>query len=154
MTDTRETVYVSPEERDELLALVARTGEVEVEEESEVEGFSALLAIVLVGAAAAVAGLVEHWMEKKKGGQVIDLRPGAAKELYRDEGLQYGLVVIYAADGKVTIEVKQPEQYFTSIVKLAVDALQGIAEKSLDTVKAAVEAATGDKGDVTVEAAA
>jgi hypothetical protein len=54
-------------------------------------------------------GAALHILEQRKGGQVIDLRPGVPKAVLPHCGLVYGTVVIVTADGKVTVEIKEPE---------------------------------------------
>jgi RNA binding exosome subunit len=60
-------------------------------------------------------------LEQRKGGQVIDLRPGAPKAFYRTPDVVYGTVVIVTVDGKVTVEVvtvevREPEGMFGKVV--------------------------------------
>jgi hypothetical protein len=79
-------------------------------EEVDVRGIEPVwtVTLLLLGAPAAVATVV-HLLENAKGGQVIDLRPGASATFYRSKDLVYGLVVVLGTDGKVTVEVKEPE---------------------------------------------
>lgn len=114
--------------------------------------------LVLVGAAAAV-GAVLHILEQRKGGQVIDLRPGAPKAFYRTPDLVYGMVVIVAVDGKVTVEVKEPEGMFGKVISTLPQLLSGggdsveqVTQAVTDTFGRAVEIETartpapGDRG--------
>jgi hypothetical protein len=71
--------------------------------------------LVLAGTTAAV-GVVLHVLEQRKGGQVIDLRPGTPKALYRTPDVVYGTVVIVAVDGKVTVEVKEPDGMLGKVI--------------------------------------
>jgi hypothetical protein len=80
--------------------------------------------LVLVGTAAAV-GAVLHVLEQRKGGQVIDLRPGAPKAFYRTADVVYGLVVIVAVDGKVTVEIKEPDGMFGKVISTLPQLLSG-----------------------------
>ncbi len=80
--------------------------------------------LVLVGATAAV-GAVLHVLEQRKGGQVIDLRPGAPKAFYRTPDVVYGTVVIVAVDGKVTVEVKEPDGMFGKVISALPQLLSG-----------------------------
>jgi hypothetical protein len=63
--------------------------------------------LIVMGSSLAVATVV-YLLDKHKDGQVIDLRPGAPKAFYRSKDVVYGLVLIIATDGKVTVEVKEP----------------------------------------------
>ncbi|MGK8491259.1 hypothetical protein [Nocardia asiatica] len=71
--------------------------------------------LLLIGAAAAV-GAVLHILEQRKGGQVIDLRPGSPKAFYRTPDVVYGTVVVITVDGKVTVEVREPEGMFGKVI--------------------------------------
>ncbi|MEN3265344.1 hypothetical protein [Pseudonocardia sp.] len=84
----------------------------------------ATVTLVLVGTAAAV-GAVLHVLEQRKGGQVIDLRPGAPKAFYRTADVVYGLVVIVAVDGKVTVEIKEPDGMFGKVISTLPQLLSG-----------------------------
>ncbi len=71
--------------------------------------------LVLTGAAIAVATVLAV-LDQRKGGQVVDLRPGAPKAFYRTPDVVYGTVVIVTADGRVTVEVREPEGMFGKVV--------------------------------------
>ncbi|WP_280494821.1 hypothetical protein [Nocardia asiatica] len=71
--------------------------------------------LLLIGAATAV-GAVLHILEQRKGGQVIDLPPGSPKAFYRTPDVVYGTVVVITVDGKVTMEVREPEGMFGKVI--------------------------------------
>jgi hypothetical protein len=71
--------------------------------------------LILMGTVTGV-GSVLHILEQRKGGQVIDLRPGTPKAFYRTPDVVYGTVVIITVDGKVTVEVKEPEGMFGKVI--------------------------------------
>jgi hypothetical protein len=108
---------------------------------------------VLFGAVAAVA-TVAHLVEVHKGGQVIDLRAGVPEAIYRSKGVVYGLVIIIADDGKITVEVKEPKQMFGTVI----EALQKIAielgKAGINSIADSVRKQLGDKVSVNVEHAA
>jgi hypothetical protein len=109
--------------------------------------------LLLVGAAAAV-GAVLHILEQRKGGQVIDLRPGAPKAFYRTPDVVYGTVVIVTADGKVTVEVKEPDGMFGKVISTLPELLFG-GDGSAKEVTQAVTEAFGQAVEIeTVEAPA
>lgn len=72
--------------------------------------------LVLVGAAAAVHAVLRLVEQLLKGGQVIDLRPGAAKAFYRTKDVTYGIVIVVAVDGQVTVTVKDPDGMFGKVI--------------------------------------
>jgi hypothetical protein len=74
-----------------------------------------MVTLVLIGSITAV-GAVMQGLEQHKGGQVIDLRPGVSKTIYRTPDVVYGTVIIVTGDGVVTVEVKEPEGMFGKIV--------------------------------------
>lgn len=82
--------------------------------------------LLLIGTTAAV-GAVVYMLERRKGGQVIDLRPGVTDLLYRDKSLMYGLVVIITADGSVSVEVKEPKGLLGQVVSELISATAEIA---------------------------
>ncbi len=150
--DVRERIEISPEDLEEAREAAREFGvELEVEERVE-EGIAPIVILAFIGAGAGVAGAIAYFQERRLGGQIIDLRPGEALTK-RDKSVVYGLVVIIAADGKVTVEVKEPKTFFGQVVKDVLDAVQGIAEKTMDAAAAAAKAVTGDRANVTVEPA-
>jgi hypothetical protein len=105
--------------------------------------------VVLLGTAAAVAAVIDL-VERRRGGQVIDLRPGAAKVFFRSPDVSYGLVVIRAADGgAVKVEVKEPKGMFGQVVESLTGLLGDLAGAKSDAVAAAVAADLGPAVRVT-----
>lgn len=80
--------------------------------------------LILVGAAVAVSS-VRHALEQHKGGQVIDLRPGAPKAFYRTPDLEYGIVVIVAMDGRATVKVNKSDDMFGKVISTLPRLLSG-----------------------------
>jgi hypothetical protein len=105
--------------------------------------------LVLLGTATAV-GAVQHGLEQRKGGQVIDLRPGVPKAFYRTSDLVYGMVVIIMIDGRVTVEVKEPDGMFGKVISALPKILTGVggtkqvAQEITKTFGADVQIETGD----------
>jgi hypothetical protein len=148
----QETLYFDDAEEAERFRRTVEGPDVTVEElPPDADHFGPLILLAIAGAAAAVAGALAHWHEAKKGGQMIDLRKDAPKIAWRDPGVVYGLVVVVAEDGKVTVEVHEPKGYFLEIVNSVIGAVKDLGEKGIDAVKAGVDAAVGDKGSVSVE---
>lgn len=106
--------------------------------------------LVLMGAATAV-GALQHTLEQRKGGQVIDLRPGAPRAIYRTPDVVYGTVVVLAADGTVTVEVKEPDGMFGKVIS-ALPNLLSAGGNGTEQVTATVTARFG--ADVEVRPAA
>jgi hypothetical protein len=149
--EQRQELRIDSQEDLELLReVVAEDPDVELEVVREVPGIAPLFIIAVIGAAAAVAGAIADYTERRKGGQIIDLREGQ-QLTRRDKSVVYGLIVIVAADGKVTVEVKEPKGFFGQVLKDVLDALQGIATKSIEAAAAAVKGAVGDHATVKTE---
>ncbi|MEJ2852589.1 MULTISPECIES: hypothetical protein [unclassified Saccharothrix] len=108
--------------------------------------------LVLLGSALAV-GTVTHLVDRVKGGQVVDLRPGAPRPLYRSKDVVYGLIVIHTVDGKVSVEVKEPRGLFGQAIDAVVQVLTGMPEAGAAEVAGVVESAVGEIGSVAVERA-
>ena len=106
----------------------------------------------LLGAAAAVATVV-GLLERHKGGQVIDLRPGAPRTFYRTRDVVYGLVVVVAADGRVLVEVKEPTDTFATAVEALQRVAVGAGSAGVSAVAAAARDELGPAATVTVEPA-
>ena len=107
--------------------------------------------IILIGAAAAV-GVVVDVIDKNKGGQVIDLRPGAPKSIYRSKDVVYGLVLVIAQDGVAKVQVLEPRGMFGT----AIEALKNLAVEmsgaSAQQIAESAKGALGEVVDVTVDA--
>lgn len=81
--------------------------------------------LALVGTVAAINAVQQLLFERRKGGQVIDLRRDPAEAFYRTSNLEYGTVVIYAPDGKVTVMIKNPEDTFGKLISALPRLLSG-----------------------------
>jgi hypothetical protein len=109
-TESSAILVVDPEDLDYVREVAAEHG-VEIEQ-MPVRGIEPVstITLILLGGSLAV-GTVVYLLDKAKGGQVIDLREGVQRKFYRTDDVAYGLVVIIASDGKVTVEVKEPRGY-------------------------------------------
>lgn len=63
--------------------------------------------LLLIGPALVIAA-VRQALEQRKGGQIIDLRPGVPKAFYRTTDLIYGLIVVVTSDGNVSVQTSDP----------------------------------------------
>lgn len=111
------------------------------------------IAAVLIGAGVLAAGrFIASWWERrrevKKGGLVIDQRADAKDDIYRDEALPYGFVLVYPRDGgEVKVDVKDApkdaiERWISEVIsgayKTVSDLAKLVAEKpATDKVKLA-----------------
>ena len=93
------------------------------------------IALLLTGSALAIS-TVAYLIDKRKGGQVIDLRPGTPKPFYRTSDVVYGLVLIVAMDGTVTVEVKEPKGMFGVVVEALQGMTASLAEVSIEAIAA------------------
>ena len=147
---TQEFVIVDPGNVAEVLSLASQNG-VEVEEVPS-RGIEPVTTVTLLlfGGAAAVA-TVAYLVDQTKGGQVIDLRDKAPKIAYRSREVTYGLVLIVAKDGTVTVDVKEPRGMFGQVT----DALKGLSvelgKTGIAAVAEAAKKAVGDAGNVSTQ---
>jgi len=150
----RRPVPVDSPVEEALLRQIAREHGVRIERSEDRTGVEVVVVLAVVGAATAVAGAIADYLERRKGGQVIDMRKDANTVAYRDKGVVYGVIVIIADDGKVTVDVKEPKGYYLQLISEILTSLTSIATKTIETVAAAAKAAAGDKAEVTVQPAA
>jgi catechol 2,3-dioxygenase-like lactoylglutathione lyase family enzyme len=112
---TQSVIVLDPSQVSAVLALAAAHGvEVDQVPERGIEPVTTV-SLVLLGTATGV-GAVLHALEQRKGGQVVDLRPGAPKAFFRTPEVLYGLVIIVAVDGNVKVEVMEPDGMFGKVV--------------------------------------
>jgi hypothetical protein len=147
----RQELEVTEEEYELLEAEVRAEEGARIEIVSEGEGIEPITIIAVIGGAAFVGGMVDYIIEKRKGGHVIDLREGATKRESRSKDVEYGLVVVYAADGKVRVLVKKPKSYFHEVIDKVIDAVKDIATGTVEAASDAVKNATGSDTEVKVE---
>ncbi|NUT91662.1 MAG: hypothetical protein HOY78_06480 [Saccharothrix sp.] len=149
MTAQDEVVLIVEEDDVEHVRTVAAEHGVELVELPS-EGFEPITTVTLIilGGAAAVA-TVAHLVEQRKGGQVFDLRPGAPKPVYRSRDVVYGLVVVYRADGTITVDVKEPKGMFGQVLEAVTGLLGTLGGESLKAAQDSIAAAVGDAATVT-----
>lgn len=151
MTEIR--VQITAEDLAELdeLATSADKRAVQTEEVPTPPGIEPITALILIGAAGAVAKVVMDFFEKRRGGTVIDLRAEAAKQIYRTSDLPWGFVLVMTADGKVTVDVKDApkealERWITTIIEQAFSTVKSVADaatkSAIDGAKVTTEGAT------------
>ncbi|MEV6632071.1 hypothetical protein AB0M54_15105 [Actinoplanes sp. NPDC051470] len=106
--------------------------------------------LLLFGAAAAV-GLVTSLVDRHRGGQIIDLRPGTPRPVYRSKDVIFGLVVIFARDGRVTVEVKEPAGMFGQVLEALTALLGELAGAGVADIAPAVTEKVGDAARISTE---
>ena len=146
MAQHQQILVIEPEELETARAIAKEQG-VELHE-LPIHGLEpiATASILLLGSTVAVA-TVGRVLDQRKGGQVIDVRAGSPRVLYRSRDVAYGLVVLIAADGTVTIDVHQPQDMFHEvcsalhgIVSTASGAdVRAVAERAIAALPAAAE---------------
>jgi hypothetical protein len=113
---TRAVIVLDPSQAPSAHTLAAAHGvKVEQVPQRGIEPVTTVT-LILVGTVAAVRAVQHILFEQRKGGQVIDLRPGAEEAFYRTPKLMYGIVVILASDGRVTVGVKEPDGMFAKVI--------------------------------------
>lgn len=148
--EVEEVLEVDPEDVPEVLALAAEHGVRTEELELRTGEPISTVVLLLLGSALAVSTVI-YLVDKRKGGQVIDLRSGAPKMFYRSKDLIYGLVLIIAMDGQVTVQVKEPRGMFGDVVDVLKDVATDLGKAGIDAVKEAAKNAVGEQADVSSE---
>ena len=148
--DTRRMLIVDNEDVD-FVRRTAAEHDVAVER-VEMRGIEPVLTTTLLvfGATAAI-GVVTSLVDRHRGGQIIDLRPGTPKPVYRSKDVIYGLVVIYAKDGGVTVEVKEPAGMFGQVLESLTSLIGELAGAGATDIAAAVTAKVGDVAQITTD---
>jgi hypothetical protein len=142
-----QTVVVDIDDRAKLLQLASAHGvEVTPVGRRSIDPIT-MVALTLTGTALAV-GMVMHLIDREKGGQVIDLRPGATKMIYRTHELVYGLILIISHDGAVSVEVKEPKGMLGAVLETLRGILSDVAAKTIDAAASSIHAAVGDRAEV------
>ena len=121
-------VVVDPADFEEVKRLAADNG-VDVEEIQQEDFTGVEILLVIFGVGSAVALTIDA-IERLKGGQVIDMRPGAVRMAYRTRDLMYGLVIIIGVDGSLTLEVKEPTTMFATVVEAVQKVVVELAKDS------------------------
>ncbi|SNY64006.1 hypothetical protein [Paractinoplanes atraurantiacus] len=144
---TRSIVVVETSEVPAALRLAAEHG-VRAEEVPRLGVEPVTTATIVIAGTAAAVGLVSRLLDQRKGGQVVDLRPGAPRTIYRTPEVVYGTVVVVAADGTATVEVKEPEGLFGQVLSTLAEMVSG-GPDSAEVVARAIEKKFGDDVEVT-----
>jgi hypothetical protein len=121
-------------------------------EEIPARGLEPVLTVtlLLMGTGAAV-GMVMALIDEHRGGQIIDLRPGSPRVIYRSNDVKYGLIVILCADGQVKIEVKEPRGMFGQTLDTIQSIIGDLAGKNAPEVSVLVGSKLGDEVEVSAD---
>jgi hypothetical protein len=142
------TIVVDPADIDDVRKLAMdNNAEVEVVDQEGFTGFEVLL--VIIGANAAVDKVLDE-IDRRKGGQVFDLRPGAPRLAYRTTDVMYGFVAIIGADGSVNVEVKEPKARFSNDIELVRKLISNDVTTPIRELGAKLREQLGDAATVVV----
>lgn len=108
------------------------------------------IAVVLVGGVLAV-NAVSRLLEERKGGQVIDMRPSATRTVFRSRDVQYGLIVVLASDGTVTVRATDPQNGLSSVIESLRGLATGEGGANIDTVEQAVRRQLGPDAEISAQ---
>lgn len=135
-----------------LLREIALADGLQFDDTSGIEFVDPVSILVITGTVALVGGTITWWLERRKGGQVIDLtQTDDSKRFRRTKGLQIGLVVVIAADGTVaTVEVKEPRGFLGQVLKDVIGALGHMTDTSAESVTRVLENVIDERGQVRV----
>lgn len=145
-TDVEEELTLT---RDEAV-LVRRWAAEQDATYQEVDDFDPGTVTVLIIATVAAYGIIERALNVHRGGQVIDARPDAPRLTYRDKDLEYGFVVVRAADGGVAVSTDGSKDTLEQVIGLLRKMVPTLGGKPAAEMAADVEAAVGAGGSVSV----
>lgn len=96
-------------------------------------------AVLIAAGVAVVAKFVMEWWDKRRGGLVVDMRPDAKDQIYRDKDVPYGFALIFPADGgQVKIETHDmPKDAMQQLIEAVIS---GAFKTVTELAKAAREA--------------
>ena len=147
---TQQLVIIDRDELQSALEVAQQQGvEAQVIDESGFEPVTTVT-LFLIGSSLAV-GAVAYVLDQRKGGQVIDVRESAPKLMYRSRDVQYGLVVIFAADGKVIVDVKEPKQMFGQVLSSLTSILGDMTHADAGNIATTAKHALGNAATVEVQ---
>jgi hypothetical protein len=106
------------------------------------------IGLALMGGAMAVAA-VHEIIERHRGGQIIDLQPGADPIARRDNKLQYGLVILIAADGQVELKTYEGKGMFQQVVDSLANMIPSLTGQPAGAVQQSAQSALGHLAAVT-----
>jgi len=152
MEQHRETIVVDAEEAVILENLAAEHG-VEIHS-TKSQGFDPVTTVVvvaLIGTYLAVTTVLDQF-EKRRGGQVIDLRPQAHTVAYRDPKVRHDLILILTGDGQVKLHHLPLPTDSARIVESLTQALVRIARPDTQSVAAVVRERLGDSASIEASA--
>lgn len=105
-----------------------------------IEGLMGPVTAVLIAAgAAAVAKFVMDWWETRRGGLVIDMRPDAKDQIYRNRDVPFGFILIFPADGG-QVKIESHDMPKDAAQQLLEAVISGAYKTVIDLAKAAREA--------------
>lgn len=150
---TQALLVVDPEDREFVETIAAENGvqAAEVDQDGFLDPVT--LSFVLLGSVAAI-GTVTYLVDRRKGGQVFDLRPGAPRPQYRSKDIEYGLVLIIATDGKATVEVHEPRGMLGQVIDAIKDIVGQLGKAGIEQIGKSATAAVGDTAKVAIETVA
>lgn len=150
LEEVQEIIVVDRAAKEKTIEIARQNG-VEVKEVAA-RGFEpvATITLVLMGASLAV-GTVLHLIDREKGGQIIDLRPSSPRQFYRSTEVLFGLIVIIAPDGNVTVEVKEPQGMFGQVVFALKETLPEVSSPKSKELAELVAEKIGSQVVVTTE---
>ncbi len=109
--------------------------------EGEIGSESAIVTgVMVVGGVTLLAGVVMEWIERRKGGTLVD-KSTDPLTLKRTKDVPYGFFIVVTSDGKITIDAKDtPKGMMQQVLEKILDG----AFKSIGDIKDAVKEVAGD----------
>jgi hypothetical protein len=106
--------------------------------------------VEIIGGVTVLRLIIERWQDRRQGGQIIDLRPGAAKIVYRDRGLLFGYVLMVLTDGRVEVQVNDRDRLSEIVDRLVAAFSKGGAVTTADKALPIVQSLVGGDAQVRI----
>lgn len=105
--------------------------------------------VLLGGGVVALVKITSDLIERRRGGVIIDLRPGATRELRRSQDAPAGWVFVFAADGTVKIETRDAPR--DAMERLLTSMTSGVIKGAIEINEAAINELGPGKASVEPE---
>lgn len=110
-----------------------------IDEELEPQLVDGVTPVLIAGGVFAAVKILSDWIDKRRGGTIID-RTVTPTRVHRSTGVPWGMVVVIASDGQVTVEVKDApkdalERWVDALLKLPSDAAKAAIVALKDLLK-------------------
>jgi hypothetical protein len=123
------------------LEMEASTGEPKAGVAGQIEPITAIL---IAAGVAATAKFLADWWEHRRGGLVIDQRPDANDDIYRDPDVPWGYIIVFPRDGGA-VKIETQDQPKDAVHQLLEKLIGSAFTSAADIAKSARQVVPEDK---------